>query len=263
MRFDIITIFPKIFDSYLNESLIKRAQEKKLISVKAYNLRDFAEERRVKGRKDPRRMVDDRPFGGGPGMVLKIEPIFRAVSRIKGQVSSKKKPKTGTILFSLRGKKLDAKVSKRLSKYDQLILICGRYEGVDERVAQYVADEEISIGDYVLSGGELPALVLMESVCRFIPGFLGKHESLEDFKGSYPTYTRPEIFVPPPGHRSYSLIRENKRIRKHEKGISSSARGRTSRFTFHASRFNTGWRVPKVLLSGDHKKIEEWRRKAR
>ena len=125
-----------------------------------------------------------------------------------------------TILFSTRGKKLDAKTAKRLSKYKQLILICGRYEGVDERVAKYVADEEISIGDYVLSGGELPAMILIEAVSRFLPGFLGKYESLEEVKGSYPVYTRPEIF---------------KSDKKHKLP------------------------VPKVLLSGDHKKIEEWR----
>jgi len=135
--------------------------------------------------------------------------------------STLKKHKTRVILFSTRGKRLDAAVARRLSTYDDLILICGRYEGVDERVAEHVADEEISIGDYVLSGGEIPALVLMEAVSRQIPGFLGKEESLEEVNGSFPTYTRPEIF--------------------------SSAKGKK-------------WRVPPVLLSGDHKKIAEWRK---
>ncbi len=211
MRFDIITIFPKIFDSYLKESLLKRAQEKKIITIKAYNLRDFTSDKHHK--------VDDRPFGGGPGMVLKIQPIHDAVEFLRRKTKNKKL-KTGTILFSLRGKKLDAKTAKRLSKYNRLILICGRYEGVDERVAQYVADEEIRVGDTVLSGGELPALVLMESVSRFIPGFLGKYESLEDLKGSYPAYTRPEVFK----------LGKKKLV------------------------------VPKVLLSGNHEKIEGWRR---
>ncbi len=220
MRFDIITIFPRIFDSYLSESLIKRARQKKLIDVKVHNLRDFAETKHIKARREPRRTVDDKPFGGGPGMVLKIEPIYRAVSRITYHVSRGKKFTQRIILFSTRGKKLDAKVARRLSKYDRLILICGRYEGVDERVAKYIADEEISIGDYVLSGGELPALVLVEAVSRYLPGFLGKYESLEEIKGSFPTHTRPEVFKI--GRRKLS--------------------------------------VPKVLLSGDHKKIEGWRK---
>ena len=215
IRFDIITIFPDIFDSYLNESLIRRAQKNKLIDVRVHDLRDFS--------FDKRQRVDDRPFGGGPGMAIKIEPIQRAVSSIKYQVSRKKvKLKTRTILFSIRGKKFDSKVAQRLVKYDRLILICGRYEGVDERVADYVADEEISMGDYVLSGGELPALILTEAVSRFLPGFLGKFESLEEIKGSYPVYTQPSVFTP--------------------------------------SKSKKKWEVPKILLSGDHKKIEEWRK---
>jgi tRNA (guanine37-N1)-methyltransferase len=213
MRIDIITIFPKIFDSYLKESLLSRAQKKNLLEIKIHNLRDFT--------ADKHRKVDDRPFGGGPGMVLKIEPIYKAVNSIlKNPKSPISKSKNRVILFSTRGKKLDAKTARRLSKYNRLILICGRYEGVDERVAKYVAEEEISIGDYVLSGGELPALVLIEAVGRFLPGFLGRSESLEEIKGSYPVYTRPEIFSP----------KKNKK-----------------------------WAVPKVLLSGDHKKIQKWR----
>jgi tRNA (guanine37-N1)-methyltransferase len=238
MKFHLLTIFPEIFsakggsasggDSYLNTSLFKRARKEKIISVKTYNLRDFTTDKHHK--------VDDRPFGGGPGMVMQLPPICKAVEAAKRQAASgstvlsgspskegkrQGKKKIRTILFSTRGKKLDAKMAKRLAKYDDLILICGRYEGVDERVAKYIADEEISIGDYILSGGELPALVLMESVSRFIPGFLGKQESLEEINGSFPTYTRPEIFSPKKGKK---------------------------------------WHVPKVLLSGDHKKIEEWRK---
>ncbi len=248
MRFDVITIFPNAFKSYLNESLIKHAQAKKLIDIKIHNLRDFTSDKHHK--------VDDKPFGGGPGMVLKIEPIYKAVSHITHHVSRGKKTSQRVILFSTRGKKLDAKVAKRLARYDQLILICGRYEGVDERVARYVADEEISIGDYVLSGGELPALVLIESVSRFLPGFLGKTESLEEINGSFPTYTRPEIFEPSANRKSLSvgakkkspfLIRANRKIRKHAKKISSRSERRR-------------WVVPKILLSGDHKKIAKWRR---
>ncbi len=208
-KFNIITIFPNIFDSYLNESLFKRARQAKILDVKITNLRDFAPGRHNK--------VDDRPFGGGPGMVLQIEPIYKAVSKIKAKAKAKK---IRTILFSTRGKVFDQKTAQRLSKYDELIFICGRYEGVDERVAEYAAGEEISMGDYVLSGGELPALTVIEAVSRHIPGFLGKQESLEEVNGSFPTYTRPEVFEPKKGKK---------------------------------------WKVPQVLLSGNHKKIDEWR----
>lgn len=216
--FHIITIFPEIFDSYLGESLFGRAQEKKLLAVRAYDLRDFSNDRH--------RKVDDRPFGGGPGMVIKVEPVYRAVTAILKKIGKRKKR---IILFSTRGEKFDATTARRLAtKYDDLIFICGRYEGVDERVAAHIADEEISMGDYVLSGGELPALVVVEAVSRFVPGFLGKEESLEEINGSFATYTRPEVFVA--GAKNG--------------GAKKGARK---------------WAVPKVLLSGNHKKIEEWR----
>ena len=133
-----------------------------------------------------------------------------------------------TIIFGVRGKKFDSKMAQKFAKYDELILICGRYEGVDERVAKYIADEEISIGDYVLSGGEIPALVVMEAVSRYIPGFLGKQESLEEINGSFPTYTRPVSFSPKNSNNDIKKII---------------------------------WNVPKVLISGDHKKISDWRKK--
>jgi tRNA (guanine37-N1)-methyltransferase len=209
-RFEIITIFPDAFTSYFKESLIRRAQERKLIDIRLHNLRDFTKERHNK--------VDDKPFGGGPGMVLQVEPLFEAVKKI----IAGKPLKTRTILFSTRGQKFDAKVAERLATYDRLIMICGRYEGVDERVAEHIADEEISLGDYVLSGGELPAMIVVEAVSRFLPGFLGKFESLEEVKGSYPVYTRPAEFKPGNGKKA--------------------------------------WIVPKVLLAGDHAKIEAWRK---
>ncbi len=212
MKFDIITIFPAILDSYLKESIIKRAIDKKIIRIKTWDLRDFSVERHAK--------VDDRPYGGGPGMVIQVAPIHKAVKKINAR--TKDKNKTRVILFSARGKKLDEKMISRLVKYDKIIMICGRYEGVDERVAKYIADEAVSIGDYVLAGGELPAMVLIEAVSRQIPGFLGKLESLETIKGSYPTYTRPEIFISKKGEK---------------------------------------WSVPKVLLEGDHVKIQKWREK--
>ncbi|MDD5552214.1 MAG: tRNA (guanosine(37)-N1)-methyltransferase TrmD [Candidatus Pacebacteria bacterium] len=211
MTFHIITIFPEIFDSYFKEGILRRAQQKKKIKIKIYNLRDFTD--------DKRKTVDDRPFGGGPGMVLKIDPIQKTINKIKKSA----KKKTRIILLSAKGKKLDQKKAKFLTKYKDVILICGRYEGVDERVAKYIANEEISIGDYILSGGELGAMVIIEAVSRLIPGVLGNKESIEDkreVKG-YPVYTRPEKI----------------KIDKKERS------------------------VPKILLSGDHKKIEKWRSK--
>jgi len=208
MKFDIITIFPEIFDSYLQESLLKRAQEKRLIEIKAHNLRDWT--------NDSHKTVDDSPFGGGLGMVMKIEPIAQAIRAIKS------KAKTKTILFTPRGKKFTQKKAYELSKLAQLIMICGRYEGIDERVGKHIADEQISIGDYDLMGGELPAMIVIETVSRLIPGVIGKDEFLKEHMRDegfieYPQYTRPEVFKK--------------------------------------------WGVPKVLLSGDHKKIEEWRSK--
>jgi len=228
MRFDIITIFPKIFDSYFSESILKRAQKKGLIKIGVHDLRQWT--------SDKHRSVDDSPYGGGPGMVLKIEPIFKTVSALKklqitnhkSQTNSKskiqnKKAKRHVILFSAKGGQFTQADARRLAKYDQLIMICGRYEGVDERVAEHIADEELSVGNFVLTGGEIPAMIVVDTVARLVRGVLGKKESLkeESFASGgnleYPQYTRPENFKV--------------------------------------------WKVPKVLLSGDHKKIEEWRRK--
>ncbi len=219
LKFDIITIFPEIFDSYLNSGLIARAQKKRLIKVKVRNLRKWTTDRH--------KTVDDRPYGGGLGMVLKVEPIYKAIEEIK-KAKRFTKRKRKVVLFTPRGKKFNQKLAFSFSKLNQLILICGRYEGVDERAAKHIADLELSIGDYDLMGGELPAMVLMETVARLIPGVLGKPELLKERitkeKGfiEYPQYTRPEIFQPKRGK---------------------------------------AWKVPKVLLSGNHKKIKEWREK--
>jgi len=216
MIFDIITLFPEVFETYLQESLIGKAQKNKIIKINVLNIRDFA--------SDKHKTVDDKAFGGGRGMVLKVEPIYKAIQSLK----KKKEKKTKVILFTPRGKKFNQKMATRFSKLDRLILISGRYEGVDERIAKHIVDEEISIGDYVLMGGDLPALVLIETVSRLIPNVISKPELLKERitkdKGfiEYPQYTRPEVFSP-------------------KKGIS--------------------WRIPKVLLRGDHKKIEDWRKK--
>ncbi len=208
MRFDIITIFPNFFENFIQEAILSRALKKKVLEIEVHNLRKWT--------IDGHQTVDDKPFGGGVGMVLKVEPIYKAVKEIKPKVKGKK---AKVILFSPRGKKFDQKMAQKFAKLDQLILICGRYEGVDERVAEYVADEVVSIGDYVLSGGEIPAMTIIEAVSRLIPGVIGKQESAEKF--DHAQYTRPEIFKI-----------KNKQLA-----------------------------VPKVLLSGDHKKIEEWRKK--
>ncbi|MDI6758367.1 MAG: tRNA (guanosine(37)-N1)-methyltransferase TrmD [Candidatus Omnitrophota bacterium] len=225
MRIDIITIFPKMFEPVLGESIIKRAKEKGKIEIYLYNLRDYT--------LDKHHKVDDRPYGGGSGMVMTPQPIFKAVEDIlhrtlagtipfcsaQGRRNTKK---TKILLLSPQGKKLDQKLAKKLAKKKHLILICGHYEGVDERVRQFLADEEISIGDYVLTGGELPAMVLIDALVRLIPGVLGDKKSLnfESFESNlleYPQYTRPAKFR--------NMV------------------------------------VPNMLLSGDHKKIEAWREK--
>ena len=202
MTFHIITLFPEAIEDYLHASILGRAEKKKIVKFHLVDLRKFG--------LGPHKKVDDRPFGGGPGMVMRVEPITKAITSIR-------RPKARVILFSTRGKTFTQKEARRLVKYKDLVFICGRYEGVDERVAKHLADEELSLGDFVLAGGELPALIVTEAVSRQLPGVLGKYESLEDIKGSYPVYTRPEKF------------------------------GK--------------WKVPEVLLEGDHKKIEEWRKK--
>ncbi|RKY32948.1 MAG: tRNA (guanosine(37)-N1)-methyltransferase TrmD [Candidatus Omnitrophota bacterium] len=211
MRIDIITIFPKMFDPVLNESIIKRAQAKGEVKIYVHNLRDYS--------LDKHRKVDDRPFGGGSGMVMRPEPIFRAVKHIKSQ--SRKVKNSQVILLCPQGKKLTHRLARKLAKTKHLILICGHYEGVDERVRQKLANMEISIGDYVLTGGELPAMVLVDSIVRLLPGVLGDKNSLnfESFESNlleYPHYTRPADY--------------------------------------------NGMKVPAILLSGNHKKIEKWRK---
>lgn len=163
-----------------------RGQKKRLIKVNLHNLRRWT--------KDKHQTVDDRPFGGGPGMVLKVEPIYRAVKALSVKRKTQNvKLKSRIILFSPRGKKFNQEMAKRWAKYDQLVLICGRYEGVDERVATKIADEVVSVGDYVLNGGEVAAMVVIEAVSRMISGFIAKKESAQ--KKDFPQYTRPEVFV--------------------------------------------------------------------
>ncbi|MDA3815471.1 MAG: tRNA (guanosine(37)-N1)-methyltransferase TrmD [Patescibacteria group bacterium] len=213
MRFDIITIFPSFFDTYFSKGILHKGCKKGLIEVNIYDLREWT--------TDKHKTVDDTCFGGGAGMVMKVGPIYRAVSDIK-----LKNKKSLVILFTPRGKKFNQKKASDLVDYDQVIMICGRYEGVDERVAKYIADEKISIGNFVLMGGEIPAMTVVETVARLVPGVIGKESFLKERKKEgafveYPQYTRPDVF-----------IADEKK-----------------------------WKVPPVLLSGNHREIEKWKNK--
>ncbi|PIR78097.1 MAG: tRNA (guanosine(37)-N1)-methyltransferase TrmD [Candidatus Magasanikbacteria bacterium CG10_big_fil_rev_8_21_14_0_10_36_16] len=227
MQFNVITIFPNIIEDYAKESILGRGQKAEVIKIKAINLRDFT--------LDKHNKVDDTPYGGGPGMILSAEPIYLALKKndaipfakvdgltkikkvFNGSLSRKKK----TVLLSPRGTQFDQKMAEKFSKLDEITFICGRYEGIDQRVTDNMIDEEISIGPYVLAGGELGALTIIEAVSRLVPGVLGNLESTKDetfssSDGEYPQYTKPADFK--------------------------------------------GWKVPGVLLNGDHKKIAEWRK---
>ncbi len=221
MTFDVITIFPDFFGSILEHGLLKRARDGGQVTIRVRDLRDFSEDRH--------RTVDDRPYGGGPGMVFKPEPIFRAVEALKAEAGGAACP---IVLLSPQGRLWRQAMAEDFARRERVALVCGRYEGVDERVAAHLATHEISIGDYVLSGGELAAAVVMESVARLLPGVLGNEESSEQESFAlraggekdgrrglldFPHYTRPAEFG--------------------------------------------GWKVPEVLLSGDHEQIREWRRR--
>lgn len=214
MKFNVVSIFPEAFTSYLSSSILNRARNRGLIKVEFFNPRDFV--------KDKHKVVDDRPFGGGPGMVMKAEPILKAVEAALKRKTQSVKRKTKIVLLSARGKPFTQKTaSSWAKKYKGLVLVSGRYEGVDERVKRALKAEEVSAGPYILSGGELPAMIVIDAVSRHIKEVLGKSESLEERHGSYPVYTRPEVL-------------------KYKK---------------------KDFDVPKVLLSGNHKKIAAWRKK--
>ncbi len=203
-----------MFKGVFDESILKRAQTTKKIKVNIYNIRDWS--------KDKHRKADDKPYGGGPGMVMSAQPIFDAVKKIKNMPRAKSRGrKAKVILLCPQGKKLDQKLAAKLSKHKHLILICGHYEGIDERVREGLVDEEVSIGDYVLTGGEIPAMVLVDTIARLIPGVLGhkdsnKQESFSADLLEYPQYTRPAVYK--------------------------------------------GLKVPQILLSGNHSRIEMWRK---
>lgn len=213
MKYHIISLFPQSMDSYLNESILKRAIENKKIEVKFYNPRDF-----TKGDSYADRRVDDKPYGGGPGMVVEALPVIKAIQKAKG-----KSKKVKIVWFTPSGKQFDTEQAKIFSKkYTDIIFICGRYEGIDARVKKAFKVEEISVGPFVLTGGELPAMILIDTISRQIKGVLGDHASLEENRIASPdVYTRPEVV---------------------------EYKGKK-------------YKVPKVLLSGNHKLIDEWRNK--
>ncbi|HZM24115.1 MAG TPA: tRNA (guanosine(37)-N1)-methyltransferase TrmD [Anaerolineales bacterium] len=214
MRFDIFTILPEVFTPYLESSILQRARQRELIDIRIHNIRDYTH--------DKHHTTDDTPYGGGGGMVMKPEPIFEAMESVLGPLpASRQLTPVPVILLTPQGRVFTQRVAEELTRYERIALICGRYEGVDERIRDHLVTDEISIGDYVLTGGELPALVIVDALSRLIPGVLGDPDGAQDDSHSmglleYPHYTRPPEF--------------------------------------------RGWSVPEVLLSGDHGKIERWRR---
>jgi tRNA (guanine37-N1)-methyltransferase len=208
MRFDIFSLFPSIFPSYFEVSILQKAIEKNLIDIKIHNIRDWT--------FDKHHITDDAPYGGGGGMVMKADPIFTAIEDVLG-----KPPLCPVILMSPQGRKFDHKIAKELASLPQIAILCGRYEGVDERVREHLITDQLSVGDFVVTGGELPAMMVIDAVSRFIPDVLGDPTGAQDDSFSYglleyPHYTRPEEF--------------------------------------------RGWRVPDVLMNGHHANIETWRR---
>lgn len=208
IRFDVLTIFPEMFHSPLNFSLIQKAREKGLIGVEVHDIREYAEDRH--------RMTDDYPYGGGGGMVMKVEPIARALDAVLSE-----NEEDCVVLLTPQGEKFSQEMAEEMARLSRIVLICGHYEGVDERVREHLVNREVSIGDFVLTGGELPALVMIDAISRMVPEVLGNRESARQDSFSsglleYPQYTRPRSF--------------------------------------------RGWEVPEVLLSGNHRELETWRR---
>lgn len=214
MQFDVFTLLPEVFPPYLESSILSRARQRGLIDVRVHNIREYAH--------DKHHVTDDTPYGGGGGMVMKPESVFEAVESVLGLAAPLPRPSPiPVILLTPQGRVFTQRVAEELARYERIALLCGRYEGVDERIREHLVTDEISVGDYVLTGGELPALTIVDAVSRLIPGVLGDPTGAEDDSHSmglleYPHYTRPPEF--------------------------------------------RGWKVPDVLLSGDHAKIDQWRR---
>ena len=237
MRFDLITIFPEFFAGPLDHGIVRRAREAGIVQIHVQDLREFT--------KDRHKTVDDRPFGGGEGMVLKPEPLFEAVEKLLGQsIGDSAKVSavpsgTSVVLLSAAGKLFTQETARRLAKLDRIVLICGRYEGVDERVAEHLATEEISVGDYVLSGGELPAAIVLDAVTRLLPGALGNEASTEN-----ESFRELEI------EESISVA-ENSHRRRARLLLDYPHYTRPAEYR--------GWKVPEVLIGGHHAEVAKWR----
>ena len=239
MRFDIVTIFPGFFAGPLDYGIVRRAREARLVEVAVHDLREFAHDRH--------RTVDDRPFGGGEGMVLKPEPLFEAVESLAGPAPAED-TKTAIVLLSASGKLFQQDAARRFAQLNRIILLCGRYEGVDERVAEHLASDELSIGDFVLSGGELAAALLVDAVTRLIPGALGNEDS-----SVHESFSAPEF---PPSVAS-SATRNASRLTSDESRVTNHVLLDYPHYTRPADF--RGWQVPEVLLSGNHEDIRRWR----
>ena len=246
MRFDLITIFPEFFRGPLDYGIVRRAREAKLIDVAIHDLRTFTHDRH--------RTVDDRPFGGGEGMVLKPEPLFDAVESLIGPVVDAQTPqppaRTAIVLLSASGKLFQQEIARRFSQLERIILICGRYEGVDERVAEHLATDEISVGDFVLSGGELPAAMVLDAVTRLVPGALGNEDSTENESFSA-IHDKPGTGEQIP----FAPEAAETRIAAHE----SANRGILDYPHYTRPQNFRGWEVPEILMSGNHEQIRQWR----
>jgi len=236
MRFDLITIFPEFFDGPLDFGIVRRAREAGLVEARVHNLRDFTHDRH--------HTVDDRPFGGGEGMVMKPEPLFEAVEALLGGAAGTTQPGTAIVLLSAAGKLFRQETARRFAKLERIVLICGRYEGVDERVAQHLANDEICIGDFVLSGGELPAAMILDATTRLIPGALGNEDSTVNESFSEEKFMAPHAM--------------------NDSAFSASGIAPRGILDYpHYTRPQTfrGWDVPEMLMSGNHEEIRRWRRK--
>jgi tRNA (guanine37-N1)-methyltransferase len=242
VRFDLITIFPEFFRGPLDYGIVRRAREAKLIEVAVHDLREFTHDRH--------RTVDDRPFGGGEGMVMKPEPIFEAVESLVGPVgdaqsarpSALESGNTAIVLLSASGKLFTQQMARKFAQRERIILICGRYEGVDERVAEHLASDEISIGDFVLSGGELAAAMVLDAVTRLIPGALGNEDSAENESFSVSNL--------PPAENIPQVD---------DKHASFGARGILECPHYTRPQNFRGWEVPEVLVGGNHEEVRRWR----
>src|ERR1051326_1166470 len=253
MRFDLISIFPEFFAGPLEHGIVRRAREAGLIDVRIQDLREFT--------RDRHRTVDDRPFGGGEGMVLKPEPLFQAVESLLGRDAGNASGTaplpagTAVLLLSAAGKRFTQETARRYAQLQRIVLICGRYEGVDERVAEHLATEEISVGDFVLSGGELPSLLVMDAVARLLPGALGNEASTQngafadlEFHREIDEFRRP---VASPAALN-SLMKLYDQLAANEGILDYPHYTRPAEYR--------GWAVPEVLIGGNHEEIRKWRR---